>query len=169
MGHKEKFIGVNFKQSYLISNYENAINFDYYYNIIQPNIVLFETVEYAITKGYYPEKRIKNRIYNEAYEKFADLPEGSIENIDNNKIKESVQSQIKESNENDSKSPLTKITIPKNNYKFAYLVVNDKAYDFCNDGSNEYLSIDKEIINNNEFKIVFIDEKMETKHTVNFN
>ena len=90
MNDKEKFVSNQFKQSYFIHNYGNSINFDYYYNIAQPDIVLFETVEYAIKENYYNSKEIKNKKYNENYEKFANLEESKLLELELNNIRKNI-------------------------------------------------------------------------------
>lgn len=42
-----------------VSNYENVINFDYYFSIFQPECVVFEVTEYAMTPGYFNLERMQ--------------------------------------------------------------------------------------------------------------
>ncbi len=42
-----------FAETYAIHNYENLLNFEYYFNIFQPDYVVLETVEYATGRGYF--------------------------------------------------------------------------------------------------------------------
>lgn len=47
-----------------IHDYQNVIDIDYYFNIFQPEIVVFEVAEYAFDDGYFNSERMKNAEYN---------------------------------------------------------------------------------------------------------
>lgn len=137
MEGKEKFVSNNFATSYYIHNYENSINFDYYCNIADPDIVLFETVEYAIEEGYYPSNLMKNKKYNEVYGKFDNLKQ------DNNLINIDKDDMMNAIEKNDKKGiPLTKLTINDDNFEFAYLKLDNKIYDFTYNNQDASITLD---------------------------
>lgn len=51
-------------ESISVHAYENVIDFDYYFNIFQPDIVVFESAEYATTANYYSIEKIKSKNLN---------------------------------------------------------------------------------------------------------
>ena len=51
---KEKFLGNQFGNMYLVHNYQNSLNYEYYYNLFEkPEVVMLEIVEYATNSSYY--------------------------------------------------------------------------------------------------------------------
>lgn len=55
MGYK--FLQNSFGEYIYIHAYQNILNFDYYYDIFQPDCVIFETAEYTLTPTYYDLER----------------------------------------------------------------------------------------------------------------
>jgi hypothetical protein len=51
---REKFVVNSFSESMAVHNYINLTNFDYYFSIENPDIVIFETAEYATTNTRFP-------------------------------------------------------------------------------------------------------------------
>ncbi len=47
-----------------VHNYENIIDFDYYFNIFKPECVVFEVTEYALTRGYFDYDRMISQYFN---------------------------------------------------------------------------------------------------------
>lgn len=45
-------------------NYENFIDFDYYFNLFQPECVILETAEYATTRNYFNIDKLKAKRLN---------------------------------------------------------------------------------------------------------
>lgn len=56
---KEKFMTESFSESVFIHSYHNVFNYDYYIDKFNPDIVLFESVEYATINKYFPKKSLK--------------------------------------------------------------------------------------------------------------
>lgn len=50
---RHQFMQSAFQEYDAIHNYENFINFDYYFNIFQPDCVILETAEYATNGAYF--------------------------------------------------------------------------------------------------------------------
>lgn len=57
---REKYLKSRFSQYTAIHNYQNIFNVDYYYDIFEPDIVIFEVAEYTIQDNYFAEEYMKN-------------------------------------------------------------------------------------------------------------
>ncbi len=58
-----KIIAYPFNQFTGIHNYYNSVNYDYYINIIKPEIVILSSTDYATTENYFPVSMIDNAKY----------------------------------------------------------------------------------------------------------
>ena len=56
---KEKFMTESFSESVFVHSYYNIFNLEYYVEKFSPDIVLFESVEYATKNTYFPKKLLK--------------------------------------------------------------------------------------------------------------
>ena len=54
-----KFLTKEFSEYIAIHDYQNTINFDYYYNIFQPEVVVVEVAEYACNSSYFNQERME--------------------------------------------------------------------------------------------------------------
>lgn len=160
MGNKEKFVSTQFKQTNYVHNYDNSINFDYYFNITQPDIVLFETVEYAIRENYYSSKEIINKTYNKNYDEFANIEVKSILNFETDKIKNEIGNNYK------NNIALTTINLTKENFEYAYLKIEGQIYDFCYDKSNCYITLDTVLLYNKNIEIILLSKDGKTKELI---
>lgn len=61
---KDKFLTESFSEYIKVHNYHNVINYDYYINLFNPDIVLFESTEYTHTNHYFPVDLMKEKINN---------------------------------------------------------------------------------------------------------
>ena len=59
---KEKFMNESFSESIFVHSYYNIFNMEYYIDRFDPDIVLFESVEYATINKYFPKKMLENKI-----------------------------------------------------------------------------------------------------------
>ncbi len=50
-----------FGQDYSVHNYQNVLDFDYYFNIFQPDCVIFETAEYATNATYFDRDKLASK------------------------------------------------------------------------------------------------------------
>lgn len=57
---KEKFMNESFSESVFVHSYNNVFNLDYYVDKFKPDIVLFESVEYATKNKYFSKKLLTN-------------------------------------------------------------------------------------------------------------
>ncbi len=53
LNNQTKFLLNGFGEYIYVHDYENVINFPYYYQIFQPDCVVFEVAEYTINQGYF--------------------------------------------------------------------------------------------------------------------
>lgn len=61
-----KYLRNAFHEYIYVHDYQNVINFPYYFNIFQPECVIFEVAEYTINNGYFNYKNMCNIDYNPA-------------------------------------------------------------------------------------------------------
>lgn len=156
MNSKEKFVAEKFANSYFIHNYDNSINFDYYFNITNPDIVLFETVEYAINENYYSREQMELKKYNKNYHNFEKWEKSDeLVKINTDEIIKQIEDNIKES------IPLTKINLNEENFQYAYLGINEKIYDFCYEKGNATITMDTELLKkSSNIKIIVVSEEL---------
>lgn len=57
---KEKFMNESFSESVFVHSYYNIFNLKYYVEKFEPDIVVFESVEYATINRYFPKDMLKN-------------------------------------------------------------------------------------------------------------
>lgn len=84
--NKEKFLVESFSEVMKIHNYHNVINYDYYINIFNPDIVLFESTEYTHSDYYFPISSMENVIHNEYIKNYTNLEEDDFVSISDNSI-----------------------------------------------------------------------------------
>lgn len=161
MNEKEKFISSQFERAYFVHNYDNCINFDYYYNISKPDIVLFESVEYAIGERYFSSIRMNTKKYNELYSKYENLKQSKFFEINCQEIVDLISKNYY------NKLSLTKITLPKDCCQYAYIKLNDEIYDFCYDSTNCYITLDTEELYSNNFEIILVSNDLKAQQIEN--
>ncbi|MBQ6440314.1 MAG: hypothetical protein IJJ06_09370 [Mogibacterium sp.] len=54
------------KETVEMSCFQNALNLDYYYNIFRPEVVVFETMEYVISDGYFSSDSMASKTWQPA-------------------------------------------------------------------------------------------------------
>jgi len=123
---KEKFMKESFSEITCVHSYKNIANFEYYFNLFQPDIVLFESVDYATTNHYFPKEPLDQKQLNPSYDTFKKLPE-----IDENQtIQTNFKKKLQTELENKTDSPLitvsTTLSQPVSN---AYVKVDEQIYD----------------------------------------
>lgn len=159
MNRKEKFISNIFNNVYFVHSYHNAINIDYYYNLTNPDIILLDAVEYAITDNYYSSFEINNKQFNKSYDNFLSLTKDDFIELNKYELIEQIENQKNE------KITTIKINNPKINY--AYLRINKKKiYDFTYENNNRCVDLDTNLLKNSKsIEIILINEK-ETKKQI---
>ena len=68
-----RFYNTSFQETDVVHNYENFIDFDYYFNLFNPDCVILETAEYATTRNYFDINRLKTKKLNPLYSAVKDL------------------------------------------------------------------------------------------------
>lgn len=86
---RDKFLTENFSEVIRIHNYHNVIDYDYYINVFNPDIVLFESTEYTHSDYYFPVEEMKNTTYNKEFKYYSNLPESKFAYIKDNTFKKS--------------------------------------------------------------------------------
>lgn len=113
---REKYLEDRFKEYIAIHNYQNIFDIDYYMNLFQPDIVIFEVAEYTIHDQYFSYEKMEEMKLNPPLNKDALLENVSKKNVT---IEGEVVSKVSFMDENDE-------------IEFAYLKSNDDYYDFRN-------------------------------------
>lgn len=55
-----KFLQTGLGEYIYVHDYENLMDFDYYFNIFQPECVVVEVAEYTVNSGYFNAERVEN-------------------------------------------------------------------------------------------------------------
>lgn len=157
--NKEKFITGNFSEVMKIHNYTNVIDYEYYINIYNPDIVLFESTEYTNTGYHYPITMMEEKTYIKSLDSYNDLVEANFVTIDTHNIEISG-------------NKITNFIIPieSDNLLYAYANINNRILDskIKRDEDNLYIEfslISKELENENSLDLYFVsqDEKQYQK------
>lgn len=114
------YLWKSFKECINIHAYQNVINFDYYFNIFQPDIVVFESAEYATSAVFYSTENMINKTLNPVL---------------NSEKAEKVNEEINvERNGN-----IASITVDMDKVKNAYITMRGKTFDLLwNDETKQY-------------------------------
>lgn len=70
MGYK--FLQNSFSEYIAVHDYQNVLNFDYYFNIFKPDCVIFDAAEYTFANGYFNYKKMKEFTLNPLLSTFDD-------------------------------------------------------------------------------------------------
>lgn len=153
--NKEKFFTENFSEVMKIHNYHNVINYDYYINIFNPDIVLFESTEYTHTNHYFPVDGMINTIHNNYIKNYENLNEDDFVLMDNTVF------TISDSN-------LTNFSIPFNgeDVLYAYANIGNRILDgkIVRNGDKSYIEFSimtSEIRGLKNFDLYFISNDEE--------
>lgn len=61
---RQQYFQSAFRQYNGVHNYENFLNFDYYFNVFQPDCVILETAEYATNGAYFSYETLEQKELN---------------------------------------------------------------------------------------------------------
>lgn len=160
---KEKFIVDNFSEVILIHNYVNVLNLGYYFNIFQPDIVLFQSVEYATIPAYFPNDLMAKLTFNKPYNAFRDLPVSQFAIITGERYEDQK-----------GDSPLTNITynIVGEKISYAYAKINDQMFDFNIDSSGGGQKINltiksSDFQNSKNIEIILVNQDKRKQNIIN--
>lgn len=137
---RERFLESRFSELCAVHNYENLLDFEYYFNIVQPDCVIVETADYATTRDYFDYEKMKNKELNKL--------------LDEEKLKSSEPLEKYEFTKK-TEGELTEISIQTNDKQGGYLIYKEHVFDLMNDGSgNLNCTIDNEYNDESEMKVV---------------
>lgn len=161
---KEKFITESFSEVMKIHNYRNVIDYEYYINIFNPDIVLFESTEYTHFDFYFPDNDMKNKIHMKSLESF----------MNNKEIKEENFITITKVNKYGEDLTNFSVEIQSNEDFFAYAYINNRALDCkVKEADNkrfvEFSIMTSEIKNIDSFDLYFVsqDKYRYQRHQIN--
>ena len=114
-----------FGQECSVHNYQNVLDLDYYFNIFQPDCVIFETAEYATNAYYFDLEKMESKALNAPLER-CDLSEaytvaivdGAAEELPDLAYEQSEGSRL-----------ITMTAALEGVYDFGYYVSGDYTYD----------------------------------------
>lgn len=116
MGYK--FLDTRLGEYIAVHNYQNITDFDYYFNLFQPECVIFEVGEYVFTERYFSTQRMAAAQLNPVLDTFAALPEEE-------GLLETGQVQLREG---EALTTLTVTGLPADT-RYAYAIIGDTVYD----------------------------------------
>lgn len=154
---KEKFLTESFSELMKIHNYRNVLDYEYYINIFNPDIVLFKSTEYTHFDFYFPDDEMEDKVH--------------IKNLKNYKNLKEDNFVVTESNNLSNYSNYNNITnfsikIDSEDVLFAYAYINNRILDCkINEIDNqkyvEFSIMTSEIKDLNEFDLYFISKDEE--------
>lgn len=121
---RTQFMQSAFREYDAVHNYENFLNFDYYFNIFQPDCVVLETAEYATNGAYFSYETLWNKELN---------PKLDIEGCRDGLIPlQNIEHTVEEDG-----SLITVSLYLGENIQQAYLIIGDHQFDFSVDQENQ--------------------------------
>ena len=127
-----------------VHNYENFLNFDYYFNIFQPDCVILETAEYATNGAYFSYEMLDNKELNPK--------------LDTEKYKEDfISLQDTEYSVTQEGNLVTVSLDLQDKTERGYLLIGDRQFDFSIDQENgkAECTLDVSYFQENEAAIFF--------------
>lgn len=115
---KHKFLTESFSEFILIHNYENIFNIDYYINLFDPDIVLFESTEYTHNSTYFNIDSMRDISYNEPLSNYSDLNKTQFTSVEDNFNK----------NDNGAVTDFS-FTLTNNETLYSYVAIGDRILD----------------------------------------
>lgn len=138
---REKYLADRFSEYISVHNYQNIFDIDYYYNMFQPDIVVFEVAEYTINNTYFTSEKMDSMKLSPAIQDATNYIDEAV-----------VQYSLEKGNAIDK---IIFKGFPKNT-DYAYLKMRDKVYDIRFLDGEYMLSIDNELVTlNGDAEIIF--------------
>ena len=104
-------------------NYQNFIDFDYYFNLFQPECVILETAEYATARRYFNINRLREKRLNPPFWQVRDTAHDSYAlqelSYETERREGITNVEITISPEAEEKTP----------YGFGYLLIGEREFD----------------------------------------
>ena len=142
MGYK--FLDNRLGEYIAVHDYQNVIQFDYYYNLFQPECVIFEVGEYTFSDRYFDSAAMAAMDLNPPLERFKDLTDYP-ETLKNGQIQIDAGQSV---------TNLTVTGLPQDT-RYAYAIIDGATYDLHNGEDAYTLSVKNEAMG--EIQIVAID------------
>lgn len=159
--NKEKFITGNFSEVMKIHNYRNVIDYEYYINIYNPDIVLFESTEYTNTRYHYPIEMMEEKVCIKSIKNRSNLVEDNFVHVDNNNLDKSGIN-------------ITNFVVPiaSDDLLYAYANINNRILDCRINRVEDNLFVEfsirtTELENIDNFDIYFVSKDEERYEKVN--
>lgn len=131
-----QFYNTSFQESYQVHNYQNFIDFDYYFNLFKPDCVILETAEYATTRSYFDPERLRERRLNPPYETVKHI-------VHAERNMEELEYTI------DTKDAITTVSLElERPYSYGYLLLGEEEFDLQISGTSARCSIRTEKLKN---------------------
>lgn len=113
-----KFLTESFSEFILVHNYINILNFDYYINLFDPDIVIFESTEYTHNSRFFNANSMVESNYNKSLSSYDNLVNSQFTSIDG------------EVSTNDN-GAVTDFVIPitNNDTLYSYALIGDRILD----------------------------------------
>lgn len=129
-----RFYDTSFRETYLVHNYQNLINFDYYFNLFKPECVILETAEYATTRGYFNLDGLKSKVLNPPFAAIMD------QSYDSYPLEE-LDCRI------DTEGAVSMLTVSlEQPYTFGYMLLDGQEFDLQISGSEITCAVRSEIL-----------------------
>lgn len=141
-----QFLESSFKEYDAIHNYENFLDFDYYFNVFQPDCVIMESAEYATNGVYFSYEGLENKKLNPVLD--VEKHEDELESLD------AYDPKIKESGN------LVKISVKLNEKVSAgYLIMDGRQFDFAvgEDGMSAECTVDKQNFDQEQAQVFWVE------------
>ena len=154
---KEKFLTESFSELMKIHNYRNVLDYKYYINIFNPDIVLFESTEYTHFDFYFPDDEMEDKIHIKNLKNYKNLKEDNFVVTELNNLSNHI---------NCNNITNFSIKIDSEDVLFAYAYINNRILDCkINEIDNqkyvEFSIMTSEIKDLNEFDLYFISKDEE--------
>jgi hypothetical protein len=164
---EDKFISPAFSETLFVHNYANILNYEYYINVFQPDIVIFETVEYTLGEYFFSEYAMNQKI----------LEKNTTSALDSSKTNVNLSIFDNEDNEieslilnNTNNIQVIEFFIEKNlDYDSVIGFIGEARLDFfiedIGDRLRVYASILDTQINTNQLELYFMNQ-LESTHYI---
>lgn len=154
---KEKFLTESFSELMKIHNYRNVLDYEYYINIFNPDIVLFESTEYIHFDFYFPDDEMEDKIHIKNLKNYNNLKEDNFVVTELNNLSNHI---------NCNNITNFSIKIDSEDVLFSYAYINNRILDCkINEIDNqkyvEFSIMTSEIKDLNEFDLYFISKDEE--------
>lgn len=161
----QNYLTSQFSEAVFIWSYYNIDNLPYYFNIFQPDVVLYEVAERTISNANIDIPSLKESQLQPSALKFADLPETNLDSI--------TDCELRINDENDL-ADVSFIVHERReeqaqNIKYAYLMLDGVWYDFTitsdDSGEEHYtVTLPSAVLRNCEkADVMLVPEEMDSK------